>query len=424
VTYRGPWSPTAAPHDNQLRRPPRDAAFSPTVDRDWGGGKTKQEEENMKVFKQRRSLVTMLCVAGVAAGLTACGGDDDAVTAPESAPAGSGGAALDAARKNVEAHAKAPVKIGPSEPIGKPIPTGKTIAYINCGAEACVNVGKSMDEAAKVLGWKVKHINTQPTPQAIQAAFEEAVRANPDGVAELGFDKVTFERQLEKLKANKIPVLAATGTDPSGSGIDLQIIPPEENSKSTMLMADKVAIDSGGKGEVGVVELTDYPVIKIYTQAFKDQLSKSCPDCTAKTIQIQPTSMGKDAASKIANFLRANPKIGHLFLSLDDLGAGLPAAVQNAGAKMPKTYGHAPTAAGLEALRTGERTAATPGPTPEIAWQFMDAFARHFTSQSMQPDQKWQGTIIWGEEFGNLPASGSLPVVKDYQEQFNALWGK
>jgi ribose transport system substrate-binding protein len=385
------------------------------------------EEETMGTIKHHLRLVMALGLAAGATGLAACGGGDSSSTGATSSTTAAPVAAdpaLEAARKNVEAHSAAPTKIGPTQPIGKAIPTGKKIVYINCGAEACVNVGKSMDEAAKVLGWSVVHINTQPTPQAIQASFAQAVRAKPDGVAELGFDKVTFERQLAELKAKKIPVVSATGTDLSGSGIDLQIIPPVENSKSTRLLADKVSVDSGGKGEVGVVELTGYPVIKIYTEAFKDQLSKSCPACTAKTIEIQPTSIGKDAASKLANFLRANPKVGYLFLSLDALGDGLPAAVKNAGAKMPKTYGHAPTESGLAALGTGERTAATPGPTPEIAWQFMDAFARSFTGQSMDADQAWQGTVIWGKEFGNLPTSGSLPVVKDYQEQFKQLWGK
>jgi ribose transport system substrate-binding protein len=380
----------------------------------------------MQLFKQQRGLVAAACAVATAAGLSACGGSNSSsdATAGGSSTTSAPSGALAAAKANVVAHSKAPAHIGPTQPIGKAIPTGKKIVYINCGAEACVNVGKSMDEAAKVLGWTVKHINTQPTPQAIQAAFQEAVRQNPDGVAELGFDKVSFERQLAELKAKKIPVLAATGTDLSGSGIDLQIIPPVENSKSTRLLADKIAVDSSGTGDVGVVELTGYPVIKIYTDAFKDQLGKSCPGCSSKSIQIQPTSIGKDAASKIANFLRANPKIGYLFLSLDDLGDGLPAAVKNAGAKLPKTYGHAPTAPGLAALGTGERSAATPGPTPEIAWQFMDAFARSFTGQSMKPDEGWQGTVLWSKENGNLPTSASLPVVTDYQAQFSALWGK
>jgi ribose transport system substrate-binding protein len=194
--------------------------------------------------------------------------------------------------------------------------------------------------------------------------------------------------------------------------------------ESTRVLADKVIVDAGGEGEIGIVELTAYPSIKIYSASFREQIEKDCSACTTNTLQVQPTSIGKDAPTLIVNWLRANPDIKHVFLSLDQLGAGLPAAAKAAGVEMPKTYGKAPGAEGLAALESGERTAAVPGPTPEVGWQFMDAFARSFTGQPIDEDEKWTSLVLWSSEYDNLPTSKALPVIDGFEKQYEELWGK
>jgi ribose transport system substrate-binding protein len=363
--------------------------------------------------------------------VTACGGGGSSTggtsEAASTTPSGEGsreGGVSAAAQAAVEKFKDSPTRIGPTKPIGKPIPTAKKIVYVNCGAEACNNVGEAMEKAAKVLAWELVQINTEPTPQAIQAAFTQALRDEPDGIAELGFDKVSFERQLAEMNAKKIPVLAATGTDESGSGIDLQIIGSPTQEESTRVLADKAIVDAGGEGEIGIVELTAYPSIKIYSASFKQQVEKDCPACTTTTLQVQPTSIGKDAPTLITNWLRANPDIHQVFLSLDQLGSGLSAALKGAGVEAPKIYSKAPGAEGLPLLESGETTAAVPGPTPEVGWQFMDAFARSFTGQSFAEDEKWTSLVLWSAEYENLPTEKTLPVIAGYEKQYEELWGK
>jgi len=142
-------------------------------------------------------------------------------------------------------------------------------------------------------------------------------------------------------------------------------------------------------------------------------------------VQIQPTSLGKDAAQKVANFLRANPKIKYLFLSYDFIGSGLSAAVKGAGLQMPKTYSWAPEAPGIQALKTGERTASTAYPFDEANWQLIDGFARVFTGRDVKASEPLQHFVLWSKDFNNIPASGDPfpPLVKDYQQQFKQLWG-
>jgi ribose transport system substrate-binding protein len=363
--------------------------------------------------------------------VTACGDDAD----EPSGSSGSGKAAktedaggLAAAKENVEAHAKPPVKIGPSVPIGKPIPKGKTLVFINCGAPACALMGASFKEAGSALGWKVEEIQSQPTPQAVQAAFSEALRRNPDGVVSTGFGKELYQRQLAELNKRKIPVFSGTGTDESSfdpsRGITLEPEPPTTVAEATQLLADKTIVDANAKGEVGSVLLTGYPIVKLYTEAYEQQIKKNCPDCTVKRLTVDPTSIGKDAGQKIANFLRANPNMGSVFLSYDALGLGLKTAVANVGGKMPKTYSWAPDEPGVQALQSGERTASVPLGYNETAWQWADGFARIFTGRDVRESQKWAGFVLWSKDYRNVPdRAKNPPYIPAYQEQFKTLWG-
>jgi ribose transport system substrate-binding protein len=384
----------------------------------------------MREFLLRRRATTALAAAATVAvlGLTACGGDDaDSASdgsAASSTAAASGSAELEAAKARLEAATKAPTTIGPTEPITKPIPTGKSVIYVNCGAVACTNTGAGLKEAAAALGWKYKEINALPTPESIQAAFSQVVREKPDGVASNGFSTAAYQRQLAQMKDAGIAVLSNTGTEPAGDGLLLQLqsdVAPE----AMALLADKAVLDAGGKGDFGNVIITGYPIVKQYGEAFTAEVKKICPDCGVKNLDIQPTSIGKDAPAKITNFLRANPSVKGIFLGYDDLANGLATAVRNAGIDMPKSYSWAPTQIGVKALQTGERTAAVAQGTRETGWQFADAFARVFTKQSIEPSRKWQDWQVWSKDYDNVPEDvDNPPVIADYQEQFKKLWNK
>jgi hypothetical protein len=377
----------------------------------------------------RRPALAALVAVALAVFAAACGDDEDesAAAAGDSAAA-STDPGLAAAKKNVEAHTQPPAKIGPSAPIGKPIPKGKKLVFINCGAPACTLMGQSFKEAGTALGWEVQEIQSAPTPQAVQAAFSEALRRDPDGVVSTGFAKELYQRQLAELNRKKIPVFSGTGTDESSfdpsQGITLEPEPPAKVAEATTLIADKTIVDAGGKGEIGTVLLTGFPIVKLYTEAYEAEIKKNCADCTLKRLTVEPTSIGKDAGQKIADFLRANPDMKHLFLSYDALGLGLETAVRNVGGEMPKTYSWAPDEPGVKALQAGERTGSVPLGYNEIAWQWADGFARIFTGGDVEESQKWAGYILWSKDYDNVPQQAkNPPYIPDYQEQFKALWG-
>jgi len=189
-------------------------------------------------FRRRSALALIVPMLSglIAAG---CGSNDNGGGGGGSSSTTSN-ANLAALKKIVDAHAKAPTHIGPTVPIGKPIPKGKHLVYVNCGAPACVVQAKAFKQAATVLGWRVDVINAQPTPQAVQSAMDEALRRKADGVASAGLGRSLYPRQLGRMNALHIPVMSTTGAEETGQGgITLDPIAPKRASQGTALLADK-----------------------------------------------------------------------------------------------------------------------------------------------------------------------------------------
>jgi ribose transport system substrate-binding protein len=386
----------------------------------------------MHWFPSRRLLA--LCVMAVLAiSVAACGSDDkdsssaaaSGSTSTAAAAPSSADSALADLQKTVDAH-KAIASIGPTTPLTKAPPKGVKVIYVNCGQPACTEQYNAAKVAAADLGWSLQQIQSQPTPEKVQAAFTEAIRRGPDAVISAGFSAALYPRQIAEMKAKKISVLSITGGDETDqNGITYEPLGPKGASEANRVLADKTIVDIGGKGEVGSVMLGGYPIVKTYTEAYEGEIKTKCPDCTVKRIELQPTSIGKDAPQIISNFMRANPNLKSIYYSYDILGAGVPAAAKGAGlTKLPFSYGWAPSKQGFQDLASGERKAALIMPFPELAWMTMDAEARLKTGGSVEGSTPTQPIQIVSKDFNNVPsASGPYPAsVKDYQAQFKKLW--
>jgi ribose transport system substrate-binding protein len=317
-----------------------------------------------------------------------------------------------------------------SKPIGKPVPSGKLIDVLNCGPAGCTYASNAFKQAAAVLGWTVKiYTPAQPTPQLVQNDMSQIVNDHPAGVLVTALPAVEYQRQAAQLKAEHIPLYSLYGTDATGTNdIDLQIDGVDFDDALAQAIADKTVVDLGGKGTIGDVILSGYPIIESYTAAYNAQIKKVCPSCKIITTTIQPTSLGTTDGTDIVNFLRANPNINALFLSYEQVGEDLQSASKGAGLTLPKTYSEAPTIQGVQAALAGQRTATAPVDYNENAWQVADAFARYFTGGNPMLDLATPAPLIWSKQYNNIPAASSSTVFPtsnpSYQAEFKKLWGK
>jgi len=332
------------------------------------------------------------------------------------------GANVSAAQAIVAQASQRPASITVTKPVGKPIPTGKKIVFISCGAAACELQGNIVAQAAAMLGWKSSTIATNGTPAAIQAAYETALREGVDGIVTTAALRAEIESQIPQLVAKGIPVSDASSTDPISPPFIYNTSTAPQNATIGKYLAAEVVADSKGKANALYVNLPAYTILAPLGSAFESDLKQLCASCGYGSIGV-PLPQLANASTLIVSYLRSHPSVNYVVLSVADaLDPGLPAALSAAGLSHVKIVGQGggPTEFGY--LTNGQELALVPYDDYDVDYQMIDALARHFAGVPVQltPPPLWLITK------SNLPANHSaiFPMVADYQSQFLKLWGK
>ena len=368
----------------------------------------------------RRALTAIVPVTALLT-LAACGTDTAPAAGSQAAAPGSAG--LEAARAALKKYSERPDSISVTEPVGKRIPKGKKIDFILCGVQSCKDLAAFFTEGAKELGWEVKQIATQGTPESVQAAYEQALRDKPDAVIASGFPRAVYAKQLAKLKAAGIPVIQSNADDVVGDGISLLKNGPKEVGVQGRMLASWVVSNSGAQANTVYFDLPAYTILKPVKDSFAAQYKEWCNGCALDNVDVPITAVGKDMPDRVVSYLRSHPKVTHVVFSLGLLNVGVPAALKTAGISDKHIVVNVGDAQNYQYIQAGLSDGAMALNSHEAAWLQVDALARHFTGQSMDVDQRaaLPNMLITRD---NLPSvDGDFPIVEDYQAQFKALWG-
>ncbi|MEV1067429.1 substrate-binding domain-containing protein [Streptomyces sp. NPDC050263] len=369
----------------------------------------------------RRALTSIVPVSALLA-LAACG-TDTTPAADSAKAAASDSPGLIAAREVVKKYSEHPARIPVTEPVGEKIPSDKTIDFILCGVQSCQDLANFFTAGANQLGWKVKQIATQGTPESVQSAYEQALRDKPDAVVSSGFPRAVYAKQLAKLKAAGIPVVQSNADDVVGDGVSLLKNGPDDVAVQGEMLASWVVSDSGGQADTVYFDLPAYTILKPVKDTFAAKYKEWCEGCALDAVDVPITSIGKDMPDRVVSYLRSHPKVTHVVFSLGLLNVGVPAALKTAGITGRHIAVNVGDAQNYQYIESGLSDAAMALNSHEAAWLQVDALARHFTGQSMDVDQKavLPNMLITKD---NLPkAIGDFPLVEDYEAQFKALWG-
>ncbi|MFD5835769.1 sugar ABC transporter substrate-binding protein [Streptomyces collinus] len=367
-----------------------------------------------------RALTALVPVTSLLA-LAACGtGTTPAADSTQAAPGSPG---LTAARAALAKYSERPATISVAQPVGKAIPKGKKIDFILCGVQSCKDLADFFTEAAEELGWQVKQIATQGTPESVQAAYEQAVRDKPDAVVASGFPRAVYAKQLAQLKAADIPVIQSNSDDLLGDGISLLKNGPDDVGVQGQMLASWVVSNSGAKANTVYFDLPAYTILKPVKDSFAAKYKEWCDGCALDQVDVPITAVGKDMPDRMVSYLRSHPEVTHVVFSLGLLNVGVPAALKTAGITGKRIVVNVGDAQNYQYIQSGLTDGAMALNSHETAWLQADALARHFTGQSMALDQKavLPNMLVTKD---NLPsADGDFPIVEDYQAQFKALWG-
>ena len=393
-------------------------------------------KNNQRLRPPWQRILMAAAPVALAVGLAACSSSGSSSSGSSStdnaATASSPG--LKQADTVVSADTSEPTSIGITQPVGKPIPTGKhiVIVYSGQGAVGTELVYTPFKAAAKLLGWNVTSLYPAlPTPQDLQQALNQAIQLKPDAVIVTAVDDSDFQTQINTLQSMHIPVIANFSPDSTGGPITLSLMGSEGEGALAKVAGAKAVADLGAKGELGVIGLQGYKIVQDYTQGFYSEVRATCPACTIKELDVPLTSLGTTDGSDIVQFLRANPGIKGLLIGYDGLGSDLYTAAKSAGITLPKVYSIATLPTGVQAALEGELSATVPVDYSDLGWRDADALARIFTGQTasaLAQDVIYERPVIWSEQYHNvpsLPSDNSFPgVVTSYQSQYEKLWGK
>jgi ABC-type sugar transport system substrate-binding protein len=372
--------------------------------------------------RRRPGIALLVAIAAMLLIVAGCGGDEDGGSA---GGGGSSSADVDAAQQIAAAASTRPAQITQTKPIDKPIPTGKDITFISCGVEACAVQGPILSEAAKTLGWSVKQVGTDGSPEKVQNAFEAAIRDGADAVIINAADANQLARPLAAAKKAGVEFVTCCSLAQQGRDVLFNTGKPSQNYKIGEYLAAKVIADSGGKANVVYVNVSAFNILAAVGKTFGEKYAQLCPSCTTDTIDIPLTSLGKDAPERIVSYLRSHPDVNYIVLSESgSLGPGLLPALQAAGLKdKVKIVGQGGNEQVYQDVRNGDILAVTPSSLFGYDYAMLDALAR-----------KWAGVPVeetdpeyWLMTKDNIPASTSgptFPIVEDYKSQWAELWGK
>lgn len=371
---------------------------------------------------RRRARHTFAAVVAAAAMsvLAACGGSSsgDDENSAEVDQAG-----LQAARDMVAEFSKQPTTIPNDEPIDQPIPTGKNITFLSCGTSTCNLEADIIKEATDALGWNLTSIANDGTPEQIKAGWQQILREKPDGVIYTATPVAAFKSELDEASAMGIEVVACCTTDPAdGEKLDFVIGTPEQSERPGTLMANYIIDQSDGEGQAVFVNLSAFEIIQSIKKGFDTAMADNCPACSSEELDIPITALGKDVPDRIVSYLRANPDVKYVALSVDGaLGAGLPAAIKAAGLQDVTVVGEGPDETTLQYISSGQQNATVTFPYYEEMFSLVDALARRFAGV---PDEETIEVPDWLVTADTLPTDTEIfPVVADVREQYFALWG-
>src|SRR4051812_10704955 len=358
----------------------------------------------------------------VAAG---CGSDDKSSGSSSSGSSASQSdskATLTQAKAVLAEATKRPTDITVKTPVGKPIPTGKKLVFISCGAAACQTQGKIVAEAAAKLGWTSKTIATDGSPQQIQNGFNTALRGGADGIILNATTRAAVATQLKAAQAKKVAFVGCCSTEKVGPDYLYNTGTPEQNTKIGTYLAAMIAGDSGGKADTLYVDIPAFTILASLGTSLQQEYAKYCPGCGFAKIAV-PLPRLADATNIIVSYLRSHPKVGYVALSVTDaLGTGLPAALKAAGLTKVKIVGQGGDPTAFQAIAQDQILALVPFDYYNVDYQMVDALARHLAGANAEQTPP----PIWLVTKDNLPSDYTkiFPDVENFDSQFMQLWGK
>lgn len=266
---------------------------------------------------------------------------------------------------------------------------GKKITIVTCPLPVCQAATSPAKEAAEELGWKVKYLQTELTPEAYQATMNQVVADPPEVFSIIASIPVELiEKQLKELAAAEVPIvaIAPVGVTPSESGpVRGVTVGPPQFAQDGRLMGDTVVNDHGEGAKA--VFITD-PSLAVWLPT-QHEFTKVVEGAggEVEVLDVEAAQIGKTIPTQVTSYVQSHPEVEYLTFALSDLAAGVPQALESSGLnEQVKILSRAPQAVNLENIKSGVEWASVADEDTAVGYRSVDQLAR----------------ILAGEELGEL----------------------
>jgi ribose transport system substrate-binding protein len=366
---------------------------------------------------RRKIRAALICVPASLLVLSACGASDAGSSGSDKGTADVAGA-----KSIIAPYIGQPSKFPITEAL-KTKPTGKKLAYMDCGTPICGLFFTLAEPAAKSLGMSLTRIKTGQAADTVSSAFDTAVEGNFDGVFVPAIAPALWERGLDALKAKGIPVVTTgvTGGDPKK--IDVQQVSDTNVKEAGKLVAAYVVAKHDTDVNAVVYVTPELPFNQVFADSYEAEVKKLCGSCETRFAKIPVATLGNRAPSLITDDLQAHPDTKTVVFAVGEQANGLAAAMKTAGLKS-EIIANSPSPETLSQIQSGDIEAGLGLDIPVIAWTAVDSLARLVTGAEADPGAKADIPPMQFLTKADLKGdvSKGWTGYPDFGQRFTALW--
>jgi ABC-type sugar transport system substrate-binding protein len=313
--------------------------------------------------------------------------------------------------------------LGPTQ--SPPVPQGKSIAFVSCGAVICNETVQAGARIARGIGFKTHlvNINGKADIQNINQAMSSAIALHPSAIVGMCITATQVADKLEQARKAGIVTVSTCDPTPTGGNGQFDAAADYANGVSTELLGWGIVADSGGKADVVAIKDEGYPAV-IRKIGNLVRVVQGCSSCKVKTATWQVTDAADSAkaANIITGIINGNPKMNTLVMPYS---VGMPSAVQAVASsgRDIRIYADDLDAVNLQTLRAGS-LAMVSSVDPQLAmYQAIDQVIRGLAKAPyVKPTQLPYLAHLYTK--ANAPASGvgAFQKVFDYASVYRKLW--
>lgn len=294
-----------------------------------------------------------------------------------------------------------------------------------------LTVSQAIQQAAKVIGWKVDVLNGQGTTSGIEAALNSAIADKPSGIVDDGADITTIAGLLREASKAGEKVVAWNGGPVPGAVRSAGVF---YNVAVSAGLISKIAADyaiASSRGRANVVIFTDneFAVAEAKANDMRADV-KACTSCRVIAYENTPIAQTATRVPPLTTALRSRFGTKWTYsLAINDnyyeaMGSALAeSGVQPNDAPVNISAGDGSPDA-FQRIRTGRYQAATvAAPLNLQGWQVVDEMNRGFARQKPDNFVASPRLIIKADiAYDGGPQDTYIPD-NHYQERYKHIWG-